>query len=242
MIFQILLNEDFPYYQRLIILAFMVLVVFGSLTVHEVAHGYASYALGDDTAKDRGRLTLNPIKHIHPIGTLCMIFCGFGWAKPVPIDPRRFKNPKKGMALVALAGPLSNLIIGVAFTVYLSVFVWLVESGAYALMPIIKYMTQGVYDIISTVLYVILYHNLLLAVFNLLPIPPLDGSRILLAFLPEDKYFKIMKYEFFIMIVMLILLWMGVFTHFFETFVDLIIQGVSTAVFALMNLISSIVF
>lgn len=242
MIFQILLNEDFPYYQRLIILAFMLLVVFGSLTIHEVAHGYASYALGDDTAKERGRLTLNPIKHINPIGMLCMIFCGFGWAKPVPINARNFKNPKKGMALSALAGPLSNLVLGIAFTVNLAVIVWLRESGVYLLMPVLKHMSAGVYSLITTVLYVILYHNLLLAVFNLLPVPPLDGSRLLLAFLPEDKYFKIMKYEFIIMIGMFLLLWTGAFTNFFETFVDAIMNGVARVVFALLNLISRIVF
>ena len=113
MIFQILLNEDFPYYQRLIILAFMLFVVFGSLTIHEVAHGYASYALGDDTAKDRERLTLNPIKHMDFIGALCMLVFKFGWAKPVPINLKNFRKPKRDFALTAIAGPTSNIILSV---------------------------------------------------------------------------------------------------------------------------------
>ena len=242
MIFQILQNNSFSYPERLILLAFMLAVVFGSLTLHEVAHGYASYALGDFTAKERGRLSLNPIKHLHPVGMLCMIFCGFGWAKAVPVDPSQYKNPKKGMAITALAGPLTNLVIGVAFTVNLSVLAWLYATGLYKMMPVIKYMSFDVYALISNVLYIILYYNLLLAVFNLFPVPPLDGSRLLLAFLPEDKYFKIMRYETLIMLLMFFLLWTGFFTGFFETFVDLIITGVGNAVYSALNLLASIVF
>ena len=242
MIFQILQNASFSYFERLILLAFMMLVVFGSLTIHEVAHGYASYALGDTTAKDRGRLSLNPLSHLHPIGMLCMIFCGFGWAKPVPVDPSRYKDPKKGMALTALAGPVTNLVIGIAFTVNLAVLTWLYSTGIYKLMPVIRYMSVDVYVLVTNILYIILYYNLLLAVFNLFPVPPLDGSRILFAFLPERQYFKVMRYETLIMIVMFFFLWTGLFTGFFETFVDLIINGVGNTVFAMLNFLARLVF
>ena len=222
---------------NLCLVAVMLVVVFFSIAIHEVAHGYAALALGDDTAKVRGRLTLNPIKHFEPIGTLCMIFCGIGWAKPVPVDARRFKNPKKGMAITALAGPMTNLILGIAFTVNLSVITWLYTMNLVAgfSIPLINQMSYDVYLLIVNSLYIALYYNLIMAVFNLLPLPPFDGSRIMLAFLPQDKYFKIMRYEGIIMLFVFLLVWMGFFTGIFEFFADLIIDGVSTVIYALLN-------
>ena len=237
MIFQILQNDSLGLYQRLIMLVFMVCAVLGSIAVHEVAHGYVSYMLGDPTAKRLGRLSLNPIKHLDPIGTVCLLFCGFGWARPVPVDPRYYKEPKKGMAVTALAGPAVNLLIGAVTTVNLSILVWLWESGLYSVFPVIRYMSADTYFMATNAAYILLYYNLLLAVFNLLPVPPLDGSRLLLAFLPSKQYFSVMRYEKLMMLVMFFLLWTGVFTGVFEVLVDNIIKLIGGTVFFGMNLI-----
>ncbi len=160
------------------------------LTIHEYAHGYAAYKLGDNTAKSLGRLTLNPIKHLDPVGALCMVLFHFGWAKPVPVNPRNFKNPKKGFASVALAGPLANLIMAF-FTGFLYLLLVKVFGGA-------EFPNRFVLEISKNLLlFVSIFYsvNLGLAIFNLIPIPPLDGSRLLNVFLPPKAYFKIMRYE-----------------------------------------------
>lgn len=161
-----------------------------ALTVHEYSHGLAAYKLGDPTAKNLGRLTLNPIKHIDVFGALCMIFFRFGWAKPVPIDPRYFKKPKRDFAITALAGPLSNLLMSlISALVYL--LVWNVFSD--------KIFTSAFAfrAVENLLLFIYAFHavNLGLAIFNLIPIPPLDGSRILNIVLPQRTYFAIMRYE-----------------------------------------------
>ncbi|MBQ9070342.1 MAG: site-2 protease family protein [Clostridia bacterium] len=170
-----------------VISAFAVLI---TLTVHEYCHGYTAYKLGDPTAKSLGRLTLNPIKHIDPIGALCMVFFHFGWAKPVPINARYFKKPKRDFALVALAGPLSNLIM--------SVFSALVYLIIYSSLKDFKFASEFLLTFTQNILnFFYLFHlvNIGIAIFNLIPIPPLDGSRILNVILPERVYFGIMKYE-----------------------------------------------
>ena len=161
-----------------------------TLTIHEYCHAYAAYKLGDPTARNLGRLTLNPIKHIDPIGALCMLFFNFGWAKPVPINTRYLNNPKRDFAIVALAGPASNIVIAF-FTVpvYLSLFAIFKDvefKGAFALA-----FVQNVLNFF----YVLHLVNIGIAIFNLIPIPPLDGSRILNVVLPAKTYFAIMKYE-----------------------------------------------
>lgn len=162
-----------------------------ALTVHEYAHGYAAYKLGDDTAKNMGRLSLNPMKHLDPIGTVCMILFHVGWARPVPIDPRYFKKPKRGFALAALAGPLSNIILG-----FLGAGAYLF---AYALLRDVSFPSENLaYNLASNLLlFLFIFHsvNIGLGVFNLLPIPPFDGSRLLNVILPDKLYFGIMKYE-----------------------------------------------
>ena len=187
--------------------AFAVLV---TLTVHEYCHAYAAYRLGDPTAKSLGRLSLNPIKHLDPIGALCMLIFHFGWAKPVPINARYFKKPKRDFAIVAMAGPLSNLIIS-----FFSAFIYLLMS---ALLRKTGYSNEILYNVIlNTGLFFYLFHviNLGIAIFNLIPIPPLDGSRILNVILPEKTYFKIMKHERTIYYVMLGWLLLGDYVYSF---------------------------
>ena len=167
------------------------------ITFHELSHGFVAYKLGDDTAKRAGRLTLNPIRHIDPMGLLMMAVFHFGWAKPVPINMYRFKDPKKGMAITALAGPVSNLILAFMF-----VFVW----GA--LYQTLYRTSAGQY--LLQMLSLGAYISTGLAVFNLIPIPPLDGSKVLLAVLSDENYTKLMRYERYGMIIMVALVATGV--------------------------------
>jgi Zn-dependent protease len=162
-----------------------------ALTVHEYCHGYVAYRLGDNTAKSLGRLTLNPIKHLDPVGAICMVFFHIGWAKPVPINPRNFKNPKKDFAISAAAGPISNLILGFISAFFYLLFLALTKDMVFASKNF------AYYCILNTGLFLFIFHsvNIGLGLFNLLPIPPFDGSRLLNVILPTDVYFKIMRYE-----------------------------------------------
>ena len=163
------------------------------ITLHELSHGYVACRLGDTTAKDAGRLTLNPIKHIDIMGLLMMVVFRFGWAKPVPVNMYRFKNPKKGMALTALAGPACNfLLAGVFLFLYGLLFYPLHTGGTVA-------------ETVLQLIYTTAYLSLSLAVFNLIPIPPLDGSKVLFSLIPDENYFKLMRYERYGMILLLVL-------------------------------------
>ncbi len=162
-----------------------------ALTVHEYCHGYAAYKLGDDTAKNQGRLTLNPLKHLDPYGAICLVLFHIGWAKPVPVNPRNFKDYRKGFAITAVAGPLSNLVLG-----FVGAFLYLLMFAC------VKDMTfeskNFVYHFINnSLIFLYIFHtiNVGLGLFNLLPIPPFDGSRILNLILPPKAYFEVMKYE-----------------------------------------------
>ncbi len=170
-----------------IISAFAVLV---TLTVHEYSHGYAAYKLGDPTAKNLGRLTLNPIKHLDPIGALCMVFFHIGWAKPVPITTRNLNNPKKDFAIIALAGPLANIIISM-----FSAFVYLLLLSSFSDVSFANKFLLSLVQNTLNFFYVFHLINIGIAIFNLIPIPPLDGSRILAAFLPPKAYYTFMNYE-----------------------------------------------
>lgn len=171
---------------------------------HEFAHAYAAYKLGDPTAKYEGRLTLNPLKHLDIFGFAMIMLIGIGYAKPVPVNMMNFKNRKKDMAIVAFAGPLMNFLTGVVF-----VFLHVIFN---VIMRNLVFTSQGMfyfYFIMSYVLGTIASISISLGIFNLIPIPPFDGSRILGYFLPDRIYYKIMQYENIIFIVVLVLLWFG---------------------------------
>lgn len=160
--------------------------------IHECAHALVAKWLGDDTAEKQGRITLNPIKHLDLWGTILMLFAGFGWAKPVPINPNNFKKRKLGMALSSLAGPVSNLILAYIAMILSKILLYTETSEELSIICINAMLI-----------------NVGLAVFNLIPVPPLDGSRILLLILPEKLYFKVMKYENIIFIILFAVIWHG---------------------------------
>lgn len=182
-----------------------------ALSVHESAHGYAAYKLGDPTARSLGRITLNPVKHFDLFGFLSMLVFHIGWAKPVPINARYFKNPRRDMAITGAAGPLSNICLAILHLALLRiVMIFAVEYyGGEAISYLIALGTQQkftgtlgftVLSLVTYLLYMGVAMNIVLAIFNLIPIPPFDGSRIFYAFLPPKWYFGVMKYEQFIMI------------------------------------------
>ena len=175
-----------------------------SLTLHECAHGWVAYRLGDPTAKDLGRLTLNPIRHIDPIGAISLLLFRIGWAKPVPINPRNFKRPRAGMALTAAAGPITNFLIA-----FVSTFFLLLSYNGGEKIPV----TSAVTSFLALFLYYLFRFfyllqvmNIALALFNLLPLPPLDGSRLLTLILPRRAAFWVVRHERQILI--FVLIWM----------------------------------
>ena len=174
-----------------------VLAVFLCLTIHESCHGLAALALGDPTAKRMHRLSLNPLRHIDWLGLAMMYTVGFGWAKPVPVDPRYFKNPKWGMALTALAGPASNLLVAFAAIVSARVIYVFAPEGAF---------WAGCF---AFLLYLLAPLSIGLGVFNLFPFPPLDGSKVAAALLPDRLYVQWMRYERYGMAVLLALTVLG---------------------------------
>jgi len=169
------------------------------ITFHEFSHGFVAYKMGDNTAKNEGRLTLNPIRHIDPIGLLMLIVFRFGWAKPVPVNMNRFKNPKRGMMLTALAGPVSNLVMAFIFLMLFAVLYWPLNSLGTG-------VGYGILGMIDTTAYL----SISLAVFNIIPVPPLDGSKVLFSLLSDDAYYKLMRYERYGMIILFVLLYSGI--------------------------------
>ena len=182
-------------------------IVLICLVVHEVSHGYMAMKLGDPTARNLGRLSMNPLKHIDPIGAVCMLLFRFGWAKPVPINSRYFRKPRRDMALTALAGPVSNFIMA-----FVGVIIASISIVLFSRFPVYEGFGYNLWYVWFVFVETFIFMNLSLGVFNMIPVPPLDGSRIFLTFLPAKYYFGIMKYERYIMIGMLILLYTGILT------------------------------
>ena len=189
-----------------------VAAVFLCLTIHETCHGLAAYALGDPTAKQMHRLSLNPLRHIDWFGLLLMFVCGFGWAKPVPVDMRYFKKPKQGMAMAALAGPVSNFLLALLL-LFCSKLIYLYAA----------------YSTVSKVAYQFLITTSVLSVglglFNLIPIPPLDGSKVLAAVLPDKTYYQLMRWERYGMILLLILAFANVGGNFISAAISVVWKG-----------------
>lgn len=169
-----------------------------AITVHECAHGYMAYLMGDPTAKYSGRLSLNPMHHLDLMGALCMLLFRFGWAKPVPVDSRYFKNHKLGIILVSLAGPFANFLLGLVFCLaYYAI-------NIYATSPV------ALWQFFSQICLYSIYMNVGLMIFNLIPIPPLDGSKILMEFIPPRIKYQIYSYERYFSLILIVLIYAGV--------------------------------
>lgn len=169
-----------------------------ALTVHELAHGWVAFRLGDPTAKMAGRLTMNPLKHLDPLGVLAFVIMKIGWAKPVPVDPRYFRNPQKDMLLVALAGPGSNVLLALASALLARLLVSVPVLPLFVLQPLVGMLVASVWI------------NIMLAVFNIIPIPPLDGSKVLMGVLPPKAARSFARIEPFGFFILLALFYTGV--------------------------------
>lgn len=195
---------------------------------HELGHAWVSTKLGDPTPRREGRLTFNPLAHLDLYGTLLMLLTGFGWAKPVMINPMYYKDRKKGTALVSLAGPLSNLIMAIiGMLIYAVTIVLHIKTG----------MAASVFKIIANIAYMFIYTNLCFMVFNLIPIPPLDGSKVLGMFLPDRAYYTMLQYERWSMILIMVLSLTGAFNAIIGAGVNAVFNLIAAPIEHLINLI-----
>ncbi len=181
-------------------IAIMLVPALLAIILHEVAHGYIAEQFGDPTARLLGRLTLNPLKHLEPIGTIAIFVFGFGWARPVPVNPGNFRHPRRDMLWVALAGPITNLSLAVISALLLQGMEMLDQSSIGSLSVYIQFITP-----VKMMVGFSLYINVLLGVFNLIPVPPLDGGRVLTGILPERQAALVSKLEPFGFVVILFL-------------------------------------
>ncbi|MCH5210098.1 MAG: site-2 protease family protein [Oscillospiraceae bacterium] len=200
-----------------------------ALTGHELAHAYVSAKLGDPTPRMHGRLTVNPLAHLDLVGTLLMIFTGFGWAKPVMVDPRYYKNRKQGMALTAIAGPVANLIMAfLALLIYALIYVICVK---------LNFQASKVVNIAGMIFGAFAIRNLCFMVFNIIPIPPLDGSKVLGMFLPDKTYYTMLQYERYSMILIMVLSLTGAFSRIIGVGVNAFMNGIMSLLMVGINLI-----
>ena len=206
---------------------YLVPVILLSLSFHEFSHAYASYKLGDPTAKDAGRITLNPLKHLDILGSIMLLLTRFGWAKPVPINPLYYKDREKGTMLVSFAGPLSNIILA-----FLASFpmVFLAYKNGYYIGLIPRFNIEAILFNLSYYFYLI---NINLAVFNILPVPPLDGSKILVGILPAKEYYRLLYYERYTGLIFMVLLF--VFPQVLERILGPLIWAVGTGILTIVE-------
>lgn len=209
----------------LIELLYSVPAVLLAISLHEFAHGFVSYKLGDPTPRLDGRLSLNPFRHLDIIGTLCLLVAGFGWAKPVMVNPGYYKNKKQGMVLTALAGPVMNFLLAFVF-LFLYYLLW--KLG-------VSYTGTGT-GILEKLLVNCVLINIGLGTFNLIPFPPLDGSKVLMAVLPERVYFSYMRYERYGQFVLFVLLFVGVLDKPLSFLRSGILTGMSHVVWGMLGL------
>ncbi len=215
-----LLSGNIDFIGAIVYILSTLTVIFLTLPIHEFAHAFAATKLGDPTPRYQGRLTINPFAHIDYLGALCILLFGFGWAKPVPVNSYNFRNPKRDMALTALAGPLSNLIVALISLIAINIFGLITDS-------------IWIYYVIAF-FYYIAQINVYLAVFNLIPIPPLDGSRLISVILPNKYYYTLMRYERYIYYGLIALLFFGI--------LDLPLDNASSFVMNLLDKIASLPF
>ena len=202
MLLDVLRGESLDFIDIIVRIFASLTVIFLTMPVHEFAHAFSAYKLGDKSQKYMGRLTLNPFAHIDYIGALAILFVGFGWAKPVQVNPMYFKNPKVGMAVTSFAGPFANLIT--AFVCML-LYNFIGFINVFAQSSIIVY-AASLFSYIAEI-------NIGLAVFNLVPFPPLDGSKVLAVILPDRIYYKVMQYENYLYFILIILVATGVLSR-----------------------------
>ena len=210
---------------QFLVMLYRIPVLLLSFMTHELSHALVAYRCGDMTAKQAGRISFNPIKHIDPIGAIMLIVAGFGWAKPVPINPNNFRNKKSGIIMTSLAGPFSNILLAMVFSaVYV---IYNANARPAPFMP----LSDGA-RIALTLFYQFYIINIMLAAFNLIPIPPLDGSKVLFSLLPERIYFNyVLRYERYGMIVLIVLSFSGYLSvilgpiiNFIMSFIDAIVN------------------